>query len=418
MKAVTGYLTTRILFLPSLMGLWGDLCAAEGPTFGGQTGNSGFAAPPPGSPQSAGFGGVDDFDGVEELLSGVSIGTSASSYYDSNLNQNAGTAAAPAEGDFVQSLSSSVQWGRNSALWNLSLGTLGGYELPLGNPDLKSFNYGFNGAAGYQAGRLKLSANLNQSLNEGSNRFAGAVIRQVSYGVGFSAAYEFSRRTSLVSSFRSSWTDGGAGVSATESRTANLSAMWTYSPVLKVGPGLSYSVDAGDLLVARSTFGPTLSANYQLSRKISVQSMLGWEFMDRGDTGRSSSLSTSISAAYALNRLWGFNLSLNRGVEPNGLANAGFRESTALQFAVNHRMGSANAALALGYDRTSYLDSTDGGGAGAGVDYLNSSISLSMPVFGDRASATIFVRYNDSMSDDPLQNWDGLQAGCSLSYQF
>lgn len=412
---MSGHLTTRILFLPSLIGLLGDVCAAEGPTFGGQTGSSGFASPLPGASRPAEF---DALDGVGELLSGVSAGASASSYYDSNLNQRAGTAAAPAEDDFVQSLSSSLQWARNSSLWNLSLGALGSYELPLSKPDLKSFNYGFNGAAGYQAGRLKLSGNLSQSFNEGSNRFAGAVVRQASYGVGFSAAYEFSRRTSLVSSFRSSWTDGGAGVSATESRNASLSAMWTYSPVLKVGPGLSYSEDGGDLLVSRSTLGPTLSANYQLSRKVSVQSMLGWEFMDRGDSGRSSSLSTSISAAYALNSLWGFNLSLNRGVDADGVGNAGFRESTALQFAVNHRMGRANAALALGYDRTSYLDSADGGSAGEGVDYLNSSISVSMPVFGDRASATVFLRYNNSMSDNASQDWDGLQAGCSLSYQF
>lgn len=413
-----GHSVTRILFVPSLIGLAGNLCAAEELSLLGQTGSSGFADPVPGSFGPAGLNVVEGFNGVEDLLTGVRIGAATSSYYDSNLNQSAGTANAPVEDDFVQSLSSSMQWARNTSQLNLNLGALGSYELPLSKTDLKSSSFGFNGAASYQAGRLKLSADLRQSFNEGSNRFVGEVVRQVSFGAGFVAAYEFSRKTSLVSSFRSSWADGGEGVSATDTRSANLSAIWAYSPVLKVGPGLSYTEDAGDLLVTRCTFGPTLTANYQLSRKVSVQSMLGWEFMERGDSGGSSSLSTSVSAAYALNRLWGLNFSLIQGVDPDGVGIAEFRERTGLQFSVNHRTHGINTALVFGYDHTTFLDSTDGREPSAGVDYLNSSLSLSMPILGDRASGTVFVRYNNSMSDNVLQDWDGLQLGCSLSFQF
>ena len=405
-------------FLPPIFfGVLGTLCAEDSSQRPGTPGNAGFAQPLPGS---SGFAGPVGFDEAEDLLAGLAISASASSFYDSNLNQSAGTAAYPVEDDFVQALSSSVQWARNSALWDLSLGMLGSYELPLTESDLTSFNYGFNGSAGYQAGRLKLAVNLNQSTNEGSNRFAGAVVRQLSYGVGLSAGYELSRKTSLVSTYNTSWTDGGSGVSATERRNANLSAMWRYSPLLQFGPGVGYSENAGDLLDSRTTIGPTVTANYQLSRKVSLNGRIGWDFVDGGgssDEGSSPLLSTSIAAAYALNRLWGFNLSVNRGVEAEGLADAGFRESTALQFSVNRRIGRANAVLGVGYDHTSYLDSAEGG-AGEGIDYLNSSLSVSMPVFGDRASATVFLRYNDSTSDDPLQSWDGMQTGISLSYQF
>lgn len=413
------YISSRAhRFLPPIFfGVLGTLCAEDSPQRAGTPGNAGFAQPLPGS---SGFAAPVGFDEAEDLLAGLAISASASSFYDSNLNQSAGTAADPKEDDFVQSLSSSLRWARNSALWNLSLGMLGSYELPLTESDLASFNYGFNGSAGYQAGRLKLALNLNQSISEGSNRFAAAVVRQLSYGVGLSAAYEYSPKTSLVSTYNTSWSDGGSGVSATGSRSANLSAMWRYSPLLQFGPGVSYSDDGGDSLDDRTTIGPTVSANYQFSRKVSVNGRIGWEFVNGGDSsdeGSSPSLSTSIAAAYAMNRFWGFNLSLNRGVEAEGLADAGFRESTALQFSVNRRLGRANAVLGVGYDHTRYLDSAEGG-AGEGIDYLNSSLSVSMPFFGDRASATVFLRYNDSISDDPLRNWDGMQTGVSLNYQF
>lgn len=416
-RAVTCFSKYPGFLSPIFFSVLGTLCADDLPQRPGSLGNAGFAQPLPGS---SGFAGPVGFDEAEYLLAGLAVSASASSFYDSNLNQSAGTAANPAEDDFVQSLSSSVQWARSSALWNLSLGMLGSYELPITDSDFKSFNYGFNGSAGYQAGRLKLAVNLNQSTNEGSNRFAGAVVRQAASGVGFSAAYDFSRKTSMVSSYSISWTDGGSGVRDTENRRANLSAMWRYSPLLQFGPGIGYFENAGDSVAARTTLGPTLSANYQLSRKVSLVGRIGWDFIEGGNSSNdegSPTLSTSISAAYALNRLWGFNLSLNRGVEAEGLTNAGFRESTALQFSVNHRIGRANAVLGVGYDHTSYLDSAEGG-AGEGIDYLNSILSVSMPVFGDRASATVFLRYNDSISDNPAQNWDGMQTGVSLNYQF
>jgi hypothetical protein len=409
----------RFLFVPFFVGMVGQSVADDLPKFNAVTGNSGFSQPLPGA-SGVGVG----FDEAGELLSGLSAGCSASSFYDSNLNQSSGSGGAPVEDDFVQSLSTTLQWARSNSLWSVGLGASGSYELPLNTPDYKSVDYGVNADFAYHAGRLELALQLNQSFNEGSNRFYaagdGGAVRQSSYGFGFSAAYKVSSKTSLVSTYNSSWTDGQGELMATVGSTANISAMWRYSPLLQVGPGLGYTGDSGSSLDARTTLGPTLSANYQVSRKISVQGLIGWEFTSggsRSDGGSEPSLSTSLSASYALDRLWGFSLSLNRGVEADALADVGFRESTALQFAVDHRIGRANAVLALGYDQTAYLQAPEDSGR-SGVDYLTSSFSVSMPVIGDRASATAFVRYNNSMSDDLLQDWDGFQIGCSLGYQF
>jgi len=84
---------------------------------------------------------------------------------------------------------------------------------------------------------------------------------------------------------------------------------------------------------------------------------------------------------------------------------------------VNRRVGRASLALALGYDHTTYLQSQDLS-AKPGIDYLTSSLSLSMPLIGDRMSASIFGRYHESVSDEISQSWNGFQTGCSLSYQF
>lgn len=387
---------------------------ADGST-GALTGAAaGFAAPLPGAllPSS----GLSTGD-ADALLSGLSISCGASAYYDSNIGQRAGTAADPVQDDFILSISPSLQWGRGTSLWNLNVAASGSYGHHLEGSNYDSMNRSFSASGAYHAGRLELSGNLSQGYSEGSNRYYGEVIGQSSYGMGFTAAYEISPKTSVVSSFNSSWNESGSGLGATENQSANLSAMWRYSPLLRFGPGIGYTSASGDIESARTTIGPTLSADYELTRKVSMNGRVGLDFADSGDSGTNQTVSSSLAASYRLNRLWGFNASMSRGIQADGGSSGTFREDTALRFGVNHQMRRVTAAVGLGYVHSTYLESS-GSIQPAGIDYLSIDTSLSLPFSGNRASATVFFRYNDSVSDNEAQNWDGLQTGVSVNYRF
>jgi hypothetical protein len=375
---------------------------------------AGFAAPVPGALLSSSGLSLEDAD---SLLSGLSISCGASAYYDSNIGQRAGTAADPRQDDFILSISPSVQWLRGTSLWNLSLAASGRYGHPFEDSNYDSMNRSFSVSGAYHAGRLELSGNLNQGFSEGSNRYYGEVIRQSSYGMGFTAAYEISPKTSLISSFNSSWNEPDSGLGATENQSANLSAMWRYSPLLRFGPGIGYSSASGDIESVRSTLGPTLSAVYELSRKVSMSGRVGLDFADSGDSGTNQTVSSSLAASYRLNRLWEFDASMSRGIQADGGSRGAFREDTALRFGVNHPIRRVAAAVGLGYVHSTYLASSDSGQS-PGIDYLSIDTSLSLPFSGNRASATVFFRYNDSVSDNEAQNWDGFQSGVSVNYRF
>lgn len=374
----------------------------------------GFAAPVPGSvlPSATADGGE-----LTDLLSDLTIYLATSGYYDSNINQSGGTLASPRQQDFVLSLSPSIQWTRGTSLWDVTLGASGSYGQPIDYSDGTTTSQAFSAAGNYHAGRLDLGGNLSQSFNEGSNRFYGASVAQTSYGLGLSAAYEISPKSSIVSSFNSSWSEPDSGLGSTENQSANVSAMWKYSPLLRFGPGLGYSNASGAYQFARTTVGPTLSANYRLSKKVSLTGVVGLDYASQGDAGSSQSVSGSLAAAYALNPLWGFNLSLSRGVNADASQSGVFRQDTGLQFGVTHRIRRVNAALGLGYVNSGYLVST-GATSPAAIDFFTSDFSLSLPFMDKKASVTVFVRYKDSASDNLAQDWNGVQTGFSLGYRF
>ena len=293
----------------------------------------------------------------------------------------------------------------------------GSYGHHLEDSNYDSMNRSFSASGAYHAGRLELSGNLSQGFSEGSNRYYGEVIRQSSYGMGFTAAYEISPKTSLVSSVSSSWNAPDSGLGATENQSANLSAMWRYSPLLRFGPGIGYSSASGDLQSARSSIGPTLSADYELTRKVSVSGSVGLDFANSGNSGTNQTVSSSLEATYRLNRLWEFNASMSRGIQADGGSSGTFREDTALRFGVNHQIRRVAAAVGLGYVHSTYLAPSDSIQS-PGIDYLSIDTSLSIPFSGNRASATVFFRYNDSVSDNEARNWDGFQTGVSVNYRF
>lgn len=374
-------------------------------------GNSGFATALPG-----GLAGGENAD-ASGLMRGFSASLGSSLFYDSNVGQSPDTLADPALDDFVFMLSPALQWTRGTSSWDLTLGAGGSFGENFNESEYSSTNYNLSGAAGYRAGRLKLGGSTNYQYNEGTNRYYSGVVTTSSYGVGLSADYEISSKTSLVSTFGSVWSQPEGDLEETASQSGNLSAMWRFSPLLAFGPGLGYSRASGDLQPTRTTWGPTLSADYKLSSKVSLSARGGLDFVDYDGGGSDHSFSSEINASYALNALCRLNLAVSRGVQADGALEGGFREGTNLRFSVDQRIGKVRAALGLGYEHSAYL-AASGRTPRPAIDYYNADLSFSMPFFGDKASASVFARYSESVSDELDQDWKGVQTGIAIDYKF
>jgi hypothetical protein len=76
-----------------------------------------------------------------------------------------------------------------------------------------------------------------------------------------------------------------------------------------------------------------------------------------------------------------------------------------------------SAELGLGYEHSAY-PVPDGSAARADVSYLTTDLSLSFPVWPDRATGQVFLRQQHSGSDDVMRDWAAIQVGLSLSFNF
>ncbi len=370
------------------------------------------------NPGTLGFRDAGNFsdEGLVGMLPDLDIRCASSLFYDSNISQAPADGLYPEETDFILSVSPSIEWNKRNSVWNFGLGCSASYNEYLDHSDFSGLDYGFSGNAGYNAGNLDLATSFRQSFNQGANRYYGASVATQSYGFSTTASYVVSRKTSLVASWNSSWSSPDEGFGATENHSLGLSAMWRYSPLLQFGPGLRLARASGDYQNDRDSWGPTISVNYRLTRKVSLNGSLGLDVVNY-DGESDNGCSGNIGAVYNLNRFWGFDLAFNKDVTADGSLPGLFRDTTGVRIGVNRKIRHATARLGLGYEHAAYT-----GGSGSvlpsALDYATVDCSLSMPVFKDAASATVFLRYQDNASDDLNRDWNGFQLGCSIGYQF
>ena len=416
---------SKAVFLPvSAMVVLGLSCqggAAVVQGMGFDAERSGFVSLPPGlgAAGNTGVGGGDDFAG--EILRKLTVGLSSSLFYNSNVAAglgNTANAANPVGGDVVSMLSSNVGWSLVTSSWSVALNANGTYGKNFNESAFDQQSYGVGGTAAYRGGRFNASLNLNHTVNEGPNFLFGGVLRNLGYSIGLSGSYVLSPKTDLVSSLAFSWNQPDGDFGSIANRLVNVSAMWRYSSLLRCGPGLSFGNASGDLQPTRTTVGPTLSADYKLSSKVSLNGRVGLDFVNFGGVRSDPAFSTMINGAYQFNTRRGMSLSLSRGVLADGFLVDSFNEMTALNVSLNQKVGrSLTAAVGFGYQQSDFLTSSDAGPR-PGLDMYTGNVSLALPLLGNQASAMVFIRYMDMVSADVLQNWDSLQTGVSINFNF
>ncbi len=372
---------------------------------------------------------LDTGSGLESrILEGVTIVTSLAMTYDSNITQSPGLAEFPVEDDAFLTLGGAVKYLSKASELTFGGDYHGSYSQYFQNADYSGFSQGASLTANYEVGRFRLSGAFGADYNRGANRnYGSVVVDQTTIRSSLAGRYLLSPKTSLAGNFSQSFTTSSGGFNETQYYDLGASALWKYSPLTEVGPGIRYTYTSDGTGDGRTSIGPTVSLNYKLSSKVSLNSRLGMDFATYEDGASADpTFSTSMALNYRASRLWGMNLSLYRDTQADPRVSGGYYEVTALRIGYNRKIQRATLNLGMSYETTSYTLPVFTGvvsgndpipTAQPDRDYFSLDGSLGMLIFGNSSYASVFVRYNDQ-SGGGLGSWDSFQTGISISRNF
>jgi len=366
----------------------------------------------PSRPADEYLGGYSVDSSAVRLLDGMSASLGLSTMYDSAIGTQGD--------DTIFTVTPRIGYANPGSDWTLSASGALSYSEYVNNSNLGGLGGDASIGLGYQGGRVALASRLGFSRELGSNRsYDSGYVERNSFNFGLNGSYQVSPKTSINAGLSYIWDDADQGFGGSTSTTLSTSALWRYSPLLRFGPGLRYSVQSGDIQADRTTFGPTLSAFYRLTTKVSLSSEVGLDFVDYGGANGASDefVSVRLGADYRPRPTWGMNLSVFRDARPDYTTADAYREILSARFGVSHDIRRARLAMGLTYEMDERV-ATDGGAiAGRDGSYFAYDTSISMPVFRGRSTASAYFRWRQN-DQDGAQDGSEYQIGLGLTTRF
>lgn len=357
--------------------------------------------------------------GGDSLLRDISLAVNLSGTYDSNVNQSSGVGGRTKRDDFITSLGGTLSYMSKARVWTFGGSYTGAYNIYANNSQFDGYTQSGSLIANYDGGKLSTNITAGLSTGRGGNRFLGAsdFVEQTQINVSIAARYVYSAKTVLTSTLSHGFTTTEGPFSDTNGTSLGFAALYRYSPLTEIGPGIRFTRQNGGGGNDRTSVGPTLNLNYRYSTKLSLVSQLGLNFADFSQVGSSDvTVSSSIGLNYQASPLWGMNLTLFRDSQPDPSVSGSFRETTALRLGYTRQIRRASLGLGFSYENSAAFN--DGiGGTRPDRDYFSVDASLGMRIFADTTNASVFVRYSDQISNS-VESFDSFQVGFSLSRGF
>ena len=359
----------------------------------------------------------------------------------SGYSQGGGLLANYKRDRFTLSATAGIDENRGSPQNFSSNSTFGGTSSSSLNQNYNQTNFNrLNRSASllgnYAGGHLSLSANIGYDSDRQSNNYSSAlntsVLETTSLNAGASARYQISSKTSLTGNFTERSTTATSGnYGDTSSYSIGTAGLWRYSPLTEIGPGVHYMYDTntasstyGGSKIGRTSIGPTLNLNYKLDVKVSLTSQVGFDF-SRYDNGQSAdpTISGSLGLNYQASSLWGMNLAMSRNVQADPTNVGAFYQNNSLRLGYNRKLLRNTLSLGASYQASSSIVPAGVRNSRPNTDMLSLDSSLRIPLFADKGSASVFVRYNDQSGVNSSygsygNSWNAFQSGFTLSYHF
>jgi hypothetical protein len=355
------------------------------------------------------------------LFDGLSASLTYGGMYDSNLRRGSGGTGVAAGDDFMLHVAPMLSYSNPGTDWTVTAAAGLEYSEYLSNSDIGGLGGSAMVGLGYEGGKVALRGTFGFSREVGGNNrnYDSAAVERDQFNLDLSGSYRLSSKTTIDAGYSYRWDDPESGFGGTTSSVLRGSLMWRYSPLLRVGPGLRYSHQTGDIQADRDTFGPTLRADYQLTSKVAINSEIGVDFVSFGGPGGASDefFHARLGANYRLSPLWSFNLSVFRDARADSAIADTYREILSTRVGVTRRIKRATLDLGLTYETDEQVATNGAAILNNDRDYLIFDSMLSMPVFGGRSSLGIFYRWRDE-NRGAGDSWDGYQVGLSLTTRF
>ncbi|MCX6867914.1 MAG: hypothetical protein NTV46_17195 [Verrucomicrobia bacterium] len=303
--------------------------------------------------------------------------------------------------------------------------------------DFNRVNMGTSMVVNYQgpqfSASLRAGIDWDQGSNENSSPASSATVESTSIHAGLTARYRLTNDIWLTGNAdQNSTTWSGGNYGDTNNFDLGVSALWKYSVLTEFGPGIHYTSNSGDpvtggvSLPGRTSIGPSLTLNYQLGSRVTLASMVAMDFPEY-DNGQSAdpTVSAAITLNYQASPLWGMNLSYDRDVQADPSSPGAFYESNALRLGYHRQISQFALNLGVSYLTSSAVVAKGLTGGRPDSNTLSLDSSLSMPIFANTGTASVFVRYYDqsgvysnSSAGGTVNSWDSFQTGFSISRSF
>jgi len=354
----------------------------------------------------------------QELEKGFTLSTNLATTYDSNVFQSSGDAGDSTQDSFVISPGVTGSYFAGSSSWLFGATLAANYDEYLDASEISGENYDLTAFAGYRGGKFIVSFLSGFGFHSGLNRFLAQNTEQYDFSNKVVARYSISPKTSIIGNLsQTSAFYQTAGLNDTTSLDAGLSALWSVSPLIDLGPGVRYGLRTQDNIDDLTVVGPTLSLNYELSKKVSLRSRVGLDFAS-SDLVDDTFVNWSLRLDYKASILWQMNLTLLRDTQANAGGGGGFDEVSIVRIGYVRKIRRLTANLGIGYESRSAVGFTTAASATNSFDYFAYDASLTMPVYKENLNATVSLRYRDLSSERAGDSWDGVQTGLGLSWNF
>ncbi len=329
-----------------------------------------------------------------------------------------------AGGDFYLILGGSVSYERKAGDLVLDLEYYGDYQRYFGQDELSNDFHEGSLSVQYAGGSVKAGLEADISNGSGANAYYQSIVDQVAYDINLTGSYRLSPLTEFRAGYVLSVQDATAKDSAlitvydTSKQTFNLDALWSYSPLLSIGPGLRVVELSGSRNRGVTSVGPSLNLDYQVTTLISakVTTALNWFDFPSGESA-DPMFSGSIGASYHPSRFWSLNLGVSRDLRADPIVEDAYSERTSLKVGFQREIARNTLSVGLSY---SMDHSTSAVGALRGDrEYYTINASLSRKVFED-SDLSLFVNFRDlsAASGTGSASSDSTVIGLSLNHKF
>ena len=387
------------------------------------------------SPVPAASGGASGFvsrsgriagNASSSLAEGVSFSSYSELGYDSNPSFGYGSKALSGADMFLL-LGGEMSFRRSLGDVSFDLSYYGDYQRYFGKEDLSNDFHEVEFTAAYE--REVLSGELKVDFRQGSgaNAYYQSLVDEFAWNLSLGGSYEISALTEVRAvydymdrnaSLRGTGVRVGASspsVNDVRGHTGRLEALWSYSPLLKLGPALRMSTRSGDGGSRLNSMGPGLSVDYQVTNVLTLDASTALNWYDYSPGGGSDTfVSAAFRASYRTSPLWSVGVGLGRDLVASSTQAGAFTARTYCRVNYQRQVGrnSLSVGLGAGFDDT--VSAT--GVSGPERSYYTCDLTVGRTVFDD-SKLSFFLNYR-SLSGLGVDDADSLVLGFSMDHKF